>query len=261
MVVELIGGTKRASELVNHALRLGRHVVTANKALIACEGDALQGVADANEVTLSASAAVGGALPALETIEQAKNSGPIAGFYGVLNGTTNFILDQLGLGEDFEEAIRAAQQAGFVEADPTLDLNGTDAAQKLILLARAAFGVSLPFAKISREGVERLNAASFGKARSRGCTIRLVASCRRTGVGVEARVAPAELPLDHPLAQLRGAENGLVVELENGDTRVVFGRGAGRWPTTEAVMADLLTIRREFSRAEPVSLELEECIA
>ncbi len=261
VVVELIGGTKRASELVNCALRLGRYVVTANKALMACEGDALQAIADANEVTLSASAAVGGALPALETIEQARNSGRIAGFYGVLNGTTNFILDQLWQGEDFEEAIREAQRAGFAEADLALDLNGTDAAQKLILLARAAFGVSLRLAKISREGIEKLNAHSLRKARSRGCTVRLVASCRRTGVGVEARVAPVELPLGHPLAKLRGAENGLVVELENGDTRVVFGKGAGRWPTMEAVMADLLAIRREFSCAEPVALELDECVA
>jgi homoserine dehydrogenase len=261
VVVELIGGTERASELVNRALRLNRHVVTANKALIASEGDALQALAGANEVTISASAAVGGAMPALKTIEQASKSGTIASFCGVLNGTTNFILDQFARGEELENAVRAAQRAGYAEADPTLDLDGTDAAQKLILLARAAFGISLSFAEISRRGIEQLNTESLHEVRGRGCTVRLVASCRSTANGLEARVAPIELPFDHPLAQLQGAQNGLIVEMENGAKRIVFGTGAGRWPTTEAVMADLLAIRREFSRAELVSSELEECVA
>lgn len=261
VVVELIGGTKRASELVNQALRLGRHVVTANKALIACEGDALAALAAANEVTLSFNAAVGGALPALEMIEQAQNSGRIVGFDGVLNGTTNFVLDQLAHGGDLETAIRDAQRAGYAEADPTLDIDGTDAAQKLLLLVQAAFGVWLPFKKILRQGIEHLNTESLGKARKRGCTIRHVASCRSTAAGLEARVGPIELPLDHPLAQLKGAQNGLILEMADGARRFVRGTGAGRWPTTEAVMADLLAIRREFSRAEQVSFELEECVA
>jgi homoserine dehydrogenase len=261
VVVELIGGTTRAAELVNRALRLDRHVVTANKALIASEGDALQALAAANEVTIRASAAVGGALPALEAIEQARNSAPIAGFEGVLNGTTNFILDQLGRGQDLGDAIRAAQQAGCAEADPTLDLDGTDAAQKLILLACAAFGVSLPLPEISRRGIEHLSAESLREARERGCTVRLVASCRFTAKGLEAQVAPVELPFQHPLAQLKGAQNGLIVEMENGTRRIVRGTGAGRWPTTEAVMADLLAIRREFSHAESAAIELEECVA
>lgn len=261
VVVELIGGTKRASDLVRRALRLGRNVVTANKALIASEGDQLQAVSAAMGVTISASAAVGGALPALETIELARDDEPIASFSGVLNGTTNFILDQLARGGEMEDAIRAAQRAGYAEADPSLDLNGTDAAQKLILLARAAFGVSLPLTKISRRGIQDLSNESLREARQRGCTIRLVASCRSKATGLEARVGPVELPFDHPLAQLRGAQNGLIVEMESGARRIVFGTGAGRWPTTEAVMADLLTLRRQFSCAELVSPELEECVA
>jgi homoserine dehydrogenase len=281
VVIELIGGTERASYLVNRALRLDRHVVTANKALISAEGDALRALAAANGLTIRTSAAVGGALPALETIEQARRSGAIAGFQGVLNGTTNFILDQLAQGEKLESAIRAAQRAGYAEADPTLDLDGRDAAQKLILLARAAFGVSLPLAKISRCGIEHLRQESLCEARERGCTIRLVASCspRRSlakagrsnppsdGLAVasardlQARVAPVELPFGHPLAQLKGAQNGLIVEMENGARRIVCGTGAGRWPTTEAVMADLLAIRREFFREELGSPELEECVA
>jgi homoserine dehydrogenase len=261
VVIELIGGTERASVLANSALQLGRHVVTANKALIATEGEQLQAVADANGVTLRASAAVGGAMPALEAIESARATGVISAFHGVLNGTTNFVLDQLARGEELQNAIRAAQRAGYAEADPTLDLDGTDAAQKLILLARAAFGVSLRLAKISRRGIEHLSVEVLREVRKRGCTIRLVASCQCNAAGLEARVAPVELPVDHPFALLKGAENGLIIETENGARRIVCGTGAGRWPTTEAVIADLFAIRRELSTVESVSEELEEVVA
>jgi homoserine dehydrogenase len=261
VVIELIGGTERASVLANSALQLSRHVVTANKALIAAEGEQLQAVADANGVTLRASAAAGGALPALETIQGARATGVISAFYGVLNGTTNFVLDELARGEELQNAIGAAQQAGYTEADPTRDLDGTDAAQKLILLARAAFGVSLPLAKISRRGIEHLSAEVLREVRKRGCTIRLVAFCRSNAAGLEARVAPVELPIDHPFARLKGAENGLIIETENGARPIVCGTGAGRWPTTEAVIADLFAIRCELSAAESISEELEEVVA
>jgi homoserine dehydrogenase len=261
VVVELIGGTERASVLVNSALQLGRHVVTANKALIAGEGEQLQSIERANGVTLRASAAVGGAMPALEAIECARATGEISAFHGVLNGTTNFVLDQLARGEDLQNAIQAAQRAGYAEADPTLDLDGTDAAQKLILLARAAFGVSLPLAKISQRGIEHLSPGVLREVRKRGCAIRLVASCRSNAAGLEARVAPVELPIDHPFSQLKGAENGLIVETENGARPIVCGTGAGRWPTTEAVIADLLAIRCELLAAESISKELEEVVA
>jgi homoserine dehydrogenase len=261
VVVELIGGTERASVLANSTLQLGRHVVTANKALIAAEGEQLQAVANANGVTLRASAAVGGAMPALEAIESARAIGVISAFYGVLNGTTNFVLDQLARGEEMQNAIRTAQAAGYAEADPTLDLDGTDAAQKLILLARAAFGVSLRLATISRRGIEHLSAEVLREARKRGCTIRLVASCRSSAAGLEPRVAPVELPIDHPFARLKGAENGLIIETGNGARPIVCGTGAGRWPTTEAVIADLFAIRCELSDAESISEELEEVVA
>ena len=261
VVIELIGGTERASVLVNSALQLGRHVVTANKALIAAEGERLQAAATANGVTLRASAAVGGGMPALEAIECARATGAIAAFYGVLNGTTNFVLDQLARGEELKNAVRAAQRAGYAEADPTLDLDGTDAAQKLILLARAAFGVSLRLSKISRRGIEHLSVEVLREARKRGCTIRLVASCRSNASGLEARVAPIELPNDHPFARLKGAENGLIIETENCARRIVYGTGAGRWPTTEAVIADLLAIRCALLVAESISKELEEVVA
>jgi homoserine dehydrogenase len=261
VIIELIGGTERASVLANSALRLGRHVVTANKALIAAEGVPLQAVADANGVTLRASAAAGGAMPALEAIECARAIGVISAFHGVLNGATNFILDQLARGEELQNAIRAAQRAGYTEADPTLDLDGSDAAQKLILLARAAFGVSLPLAKVSRRGIEHLSAEVLREVCKRGYTIRLVASCRSNAADLEARVAPVEVPIDHPFARLKGAQNGLIIETENGARPIMCGTGAGRWPTTEAVMADLFAIRRELSSAGSTSEELEEVVA
>jgi len=260
VLVELIGGTNHASALIEHALHLGRHVVTANKALIARAGEHLRALAEANDVTIRAGAAVGGALPALELIDQARSNGPISGLGGVLNGTTNFIIDQLAHGEELEHAIEAAQRAGYAEADPTLDLNGTDSAQKLIMLARAAFGISLPFEKIARQGVEHLDASALMESGRRGSTIRLVATCRWNGAGLHASVAPVEVPISSPFGQLRGAQNGLLVETNNGWGRVVRGIGAGRWPTTEAVMADLLALHCELA-AHSTEEQLEEFVA
>lgn len=262
VVVELIGGTTRAYELVRRALRARRHVVTANKALLATHGEELRSIAVENEVTLLSSAAVGGALPALETIERAKAIAPIRALAGVLNATSNFVLDEIAGGTELKEAVLAARKNGYVEADVSLDLNGTDVAQKLVLLARAAFGVSLSVDSIQREGIEDLTAADLQAARDQGSSVRLIATCRRVAQGFEARVAPMELPQSHPLASVTGAQNRILVELVSGETFVVSGTGAGRWPTTEAVIADLMDIRREMftERQEVVQLE-EECVA
>ena len=261
VVVELIGGTELPPELIRRALQLGRHVVTANKAVIAIEGEQLQTLARENDVALRYSAAVGGALPALETIALAKATSPIRSVSGVLNGTTNFILDQLMQGAEFQSALGAAQRIGYAEADPTLDLNGTDAAQKLIILARETFGVLLPLEAVAREGVERLDLESLRTAHARGFGVRLVAACERAGDKFVASVAPRELLKDHPLASVAGAENRLVVELENGQFFCVSGIGAGRWPTTEAVIADLLDIAREYPRRVSEAELLEEHVA
>src|SRR5215207_8667725 len=246
VVVELLGGVKRADELVSHALRLGRHIVTANKALVAEAGGRLEALAAGSRATLRYSAAVGGAVPALETVARLRARGEIKGLAGVLNGTTNFVLDLLAAGEDFDSAVRAAQAAGFAEADPTLDLDGTDAAQKLVILARRAFGVGIDVDEVRRVGLHQVDPARVRAARAEGLAVRLVASCRvNEGGGLEASVVPAELPLSHPLATTEGAENRLLVETEAGECHLVVGRGAGRWPTTEAVLADLFDLRRE----------------
>jgi len=259
LVIELIGGTKRAATLTEQALRLGHDVVTANKALIAADGEEFDRLAAEHEATLRYSAAVGGALPALEAIKRARASGPLRGFSGVLNGTCNFVLDRLAAGQSLYEAVRAAQEHGYAEANPRLDLKGIDAAQKLILLARSAFDVTLSLESIPSEGVEGLNAESLRQADERGQTVRLVADCRRSAHGIEASVRPVELPLHHPLAQVTGAENRLLIEPEVGGPLVVSGKGAGRWPTTEAVMADLFDLLRVRTTEELV--ELEENVA
>jgi homoserine dehydrogenase len=257
VVVELLGGIEPARTLISKALRLGRSVVTANKALLAIELTKLQRLA-ANNATLRYSAAVGGVVPVLETITRARRHSALHSVSGVLNGTTNFILDQLANGSDWSAAIAAAQQNGYAERDPKLDLDGTDAAQKLVLLARAAFGVDLPLRSIEKQGIESLNPKQIRDAKNNGRVTRLVAECRRASEGFVASVSPIELPLDHPLARVSGVENRLLIQSRLTQSWEVCGRGAGRWPTTEAVMADLFDLRRDLINAAE---EEQECVA
>jgi len=261
--VELIGGPKLADSLVTKALVTGRHVITANKPLIATEGERLASLAADCGVALRYSAAVGGGMPALEVIERALGLGPIRSFRGVLNGTTNFVLDRLAGGQDLKSAVSAAQEAGYAEANCRFDLNGTDATQKLILLARKAFGVSLPFDSIERIGIEDIDAQWLRDSRAKGQVVRLVASCQHGTDGLKASVKPVELPQTDPLASASGVENCLVVETESGASFIVSGKGAGRWPTTESVMADLLDLRRETQLTQLTEEveDREECVA
>jgi len=253
VVVELLGGEEPARTLISKALRLGRHVVTANKALLATDVANLQKLAAKNGVSLKYSAAVGGVTPALETISRARGSGPLHSISGVLNGTTNFILDQLAGGSSLSEAVITATQLGYAERNPQLDLDGTDAAQKLTLLARAAFDIDLPLNSIHQRGIQNLQVKKNDRV------TRLVAECRRSSDGFAATVSPIELPLDHPLASVRGVENCLLIESQTGQRWEISGHGAGRWPTTEAVMADLFDLQRQFIRNE--TAEEQECVA
>jgi len=202
------------------------------------------------------------ALPALETIERAKAVGPIRAVSGILNATSNFVLDEIAAGSKFADAISAAQKNGYAEADPSLDLDGTDSAQKLILLARLGFGASLPLESVQREGIEGLTPADLQGARDRATYTRLIATCRRAAHGLEAHVAPMDLPQNHQLASVAGAQNRILVELVSGETFVVSGTGAGRWPTTEAIIADLMDVRREiFAERKEIAQVEEEWVA
>lgn len=244
LVVEAIGGEHPASDLVLAALDRGLDVVTANKAVVAAHGGELAARAAARGARLAFSATVGGGVPAVEAVERAARRGPLAAVEGVLNATTNFVLDRLAAGCDFAAAVKSAQENGFAEADPTNDLSGLDAAHKLVIVARAAFGVDLPLAQVECRGIAGIDPDEVRAARRAGEAVRLVASCRRVRERVVARVWPLRLPADHPLAEPRDEQNRIIVQPEAGPPVVVDGKGAGRWPTAESVMADVLDIYR-----------------
>ncbi len=254
VVIELIGGVKTARRLIKYALGLRRHVITANKALLAEAGVELEDYARRFDVTLRYSASVGGALPALESITRlTRASKPIA-VRGIINGTANFICDQLASGVDLNAAVDQARREGFAESDPRLDLDGTDAAQKLVLIARASFGVDLSFNAIRRTGIEALEPSRVREAASKGHRYRLIAECRRTAAGIDASVRPIEIRGSDPFALTEGAENCLLIEGENGKRTFLRGRGAGRYPTAEAVIADLFDLRNEIGNGASQSL-------
>lgn len=253
--IELIGGTGLAAELIAEALRRGIDVVTANKAVIAQRGPELEAQAAQCGARLCFSAAVGGGVPVIEAIRRIAADQPPVSIEGVLNGTTNFVLERLAEGTTFDQAVRQAQAAGFAEADPTLDLNGADAAHKLAILIRAAFGVDFDWSSIPRQGLETVDPESVLAAAQAGRAVRLVASCELTSRGIQARVQPVVLPNTHPLAGARNEENRVVITSVSGDRLVLEGKGAGRWPTAEAVVSDLLELARERSVAFPESLQ------
>lgn len=250
VVVEVLGGREPAGRLIRESLKLGRSVVTANKALLAEEIGPLSELAAQSGAFLLYSASVGGALPALETVRRAAALGPIRAVSGVLNGTCNFVLDRCHAGSSFEEAVAEAQAAGYAEADPTLDLDGSDTAQKLALLVREAFGVPLSWDEIPRQGLMKGIAAP-----PPGKTVRLVAACERTADGLAASVRPLELPAGHFFARATGAGNALRIEMEDGSLTELTAQGAGRWPTSASVLADLHDLHGLLT-ARPAFLEV-----
>lgn len=248
VVVEALGGLEPARTLIETALKQGKHVVTANKAVLAQHGVALNRVARAHGVRLLASAAVGGAVPMLEHAALLSRSTRLERLEGVLNATTTFVLDQLAAGHALEEAVAAAQQAGFAEADPSRDLLGLDAADKLVILVERCFGVELDPAEVRTQPLSAETCAAAAKDLGPDQVLRQVAWARRRGTQVECGVELVAVQRSHPLGNLRGAQNGLVLRDATRSWRVV-GQGAGRWPTSEAVVADLLDLWRD----EPVN--------
>ncbi len=252
VVIELLGGTDAAYHAVRSALSAGKHVVTANKALIAAHGAELRDLAVRCGGSIRYSAAVGGATPLIESVAALRRRGArIESFEGVINGTTNFVLDQVLAGSTFDAAVQTAQRLGFAEADPSRDLDGIDAAEKLAILAHHAFDAEVRWEDFPRTGISSAVIADLLSRRREGQVIRLVASARRTPEGVVGTVEPRLVDARHPLADLPGAQNGLLIRLADATTTFVRGTGAGRWPTSQSVIADLLDLRRELRATRP----------
>ncbi len=244
IVIELFGGIDPARRILSLALDAGCDVVSANKALIARHGPELARIASARGARLLYSAAVGGSVPVLEAVERLARRGPIRSIRGVLNGTTNFVLDLIARGVDPMDAIARARQAGFAEDDPTLDLDGTDAAQKLVLILRHAFDWTVPLAAIARRGIDGISPERVRRAAAAGLSVRLLAAAVRDGTEVRASVRPALLSATHPLAATRNEENRVLIRPVRGRAVLLSGKGAGRWPTAESVLGDLFDLAR-----------------
>lgn len=247
VVVEVIGGIEPARSLITTAFEHGASVVSANKALLAQDGAALHAVAEQHGKDLYYEAAVAGAIPLVRPLRESLAGDKINRVMGIVNGTTNFILDKMdSTGAGYQEALDEATALGYAEADPTADVEGFDAAAKAAILAGIAFHTRVRLDDVYREGMTEVTAADFASAKEMGCTIKLLAICERAedGQSVTARVHPAMIPLSHPLASVRGAYNAVFVESDAAGQLMFYGPGAGGSPTASAVLGDLVAVCR-----------------
>jgi homoserine dehydrogenase len=256
VVVELIGGTGESFRLVEGALRRGKHVVTANKALLAARGDELFRIAREKGVDVYYEAAVCGGVPIIRTLREALASDRITGLHGIVNGTTNFILSAMAeKGEPLPVALADAQRLGYAEADPTLDVSGGDAAQKLCLLAQLAFGTRVRPDDVHTEGILALEPEDFAWADEFGYALKLLAIARRVEdrgrPELEVRVHPAFIPQGSLLAGVRGAFNAVALRSDALGPSLLFGQGAGALPTGSAVVSDIIDLSRNVVASSP----------
>ena len=245
IVVELIGGYTVAKELVLKAIENGKHVVTANKALLAVHGTEIFEAAQKKGVMVSFEAAVAGGIPIIKALREGLTANRIEWVAGIINGTTNFILSEMReKGLDFDVALKEAQKLGYAEADPTFDIEGVDAAHKVTLMSAIAFGVDVQFDKAYIEGITKLGSADIRYAEQLGYRIKLLGISKRTGTGVELRVHPTLIPAKRLIANVEGAMNAVVVQGDAVGTTLYYGKGAGSEPTASAVIADLVDVAR-----------------
>lgn len=252
LVVEVMGGIETASTLIQRALRAGKPVVSANKQLIAAEGIGLHELADRHNATLDYEAAVVAAVPVLRVLREALAGDRVTSISGIVNGSTNYVLDMVarhGLG--FDEAVQRAARLGYLEADPTEDLEGIDAAAKIVIMARLAWGVDVGMQDVQREGISHLTDDHFAGAAGSGQVIKLLASAWVSGdrdhPRVELAVRPVSLGVDDPLAQVRTSQNAVVIEAELAGTLRMHGAGAGGAETASAVLGDVVNAARGIS--------------
>jgi len=253
IVIELIGGCGVAKELVLQAIAAGKHVVTANKALLALHGTEIFAAASQRGVMVAFEAAVAGGIPIIKALREGLTANSIEWIVGIINGTTNFILSEMrDKGLDFDVALREAQRLGYAEADPSFDIDGVDAAHKATLMSAIAFGIAVQFDKAYVEGISKLSAADIKYAEQLGYRIKLLGITKRRHAdpgqhrkaGVELRVHPCLVPVRRLIANVEGAMNAVLVQGDAVGTTLYYGKGAGSEPTASAVIADLVDITR-----------------
>jgi homoserine dehydrogenase len=247
VVVEVVGGIEPARTWLTEALRLGKGVVTANKALLAEDGGTLHDAAVAGGADLYFEAAVAGAIPLLRPLRESLHGDRITRVTGIVNGTTNFILSAMdATGAGFAEALDEATELGYAEADPTADVEGFDAAAKAAILASLAFHTRVSAADVYREGITEVTAADVASAREQGCVIKLLCLAERVDGAIGVRVHPAMIPRSHPLAAVGGAFNAVFVEADAAGQLMFYGAGAGGGPTASAVLGDIVAVARHL---------------
>lgn len=245
IVVEVIGGTTTAKELVMQAIANGKHVVTANKALLATHGDEVFAAAQAKGVMVAFEGAVAVSIPIIKALREGLSANRIEWVVGIINGTTNFILSEMrDKGLDFDVVLKDAQRLGYAEADPSFDIEGVDAAHKITLLSSIAFGIPVQFDKAHIEGIAKLAATDISYAYKLGYRIKLLGITKRTAAGIELRVHPTLIPIKRLLANVEGSMNGIMVKSDAAGITMYYGAGAGSEQTASAVIADLVDVCR-----------------
>ncbi len=248
IVVELIGGINPAKEIILEAIRKGKHVVTANKALLAISGDVIFNTAMKRDVEVGFEASVAGGIPIIKIIRESLIGNNIESIFGIINGTSNYILTKMTEeGVDFSTALADAQRLGYAEADPTLDIEGIDSAHKLSILATLSFGIPFSFRKIYTEGITGLSQLDIRFAEELGYTIKLLAIAKQNGKEVEMRVHPTMLPSGHIISSVGSVYNAVFIEGDAIGQCLFYGRGAGEMPTGSAVVSDIVDIARNIN--------------
>lgn len=256
IVVELIGGIRPAKDFILRAIKNKKHVVTANKALLALEGNEIFATASASGVCLGFEASVAGGIPIIKIVREGLIANRILSIYGIINGTSNYILTKMtdeGIG--FNQALSEAQRLGYAEADPTFDIEGIDTAHKLTILASLAFGIPLSYDKVYKEGITSVTADDIRFADEFGYKIKLLAVAKTSDSGLELRVHPTMLPKDYLISKVDGVFNAIYVRGDAVGDTLYYGRGAGDMPTGSAVVADICDIARGIKK------EVAECLS
>lgn len=247
IVVELIGGTGVAKDVIVEGLQAGKHVVTANKAIMASAGEEIMGLAEEKGLEIAFEASVGGGIPIIDPLKHSLIANQIDSIMGIVNGTTNYMLTRMDEnGMDYDAALKEAQERGFAEADPTADVDGHDAAAKIAILASIAFNSRVTIDQVYTEGIRRISPIDLAMAHDSGYVVKLVAHARRSEKGIDVRVHPTMIPENHQLATVNGVFNAIFVEGDAVGQTMFFGEGAGAGPAASAVMGDVLEVARHI---------------